>query len=294
MISSMTGYGRAEAVDNEKKIVVEMRSLNHRYLEISLRLPNLFFPLETDIKRKIGEHFFRGRIDVSIKMDQDNGTEGADRYKLNLPLLRNYHFLLEEMKKELNLADEITLGLLSRFKDVFIPVEIVPDVEAYWAKVEPVFNEALVNLQAMRKMEGDILYRDLVDRMTLIRKSLDEIIGRTPVLLEEYHRRLAARVQELTTGLVVDEARLAQEVAVMAERSDITEETVRFRSHLEQFESMINSAEAVGRKIDFLIQEMGREINTIGSKSSDALISRQVIEIKSELAKLREQVQNIE
>ncbi|OPY03811.1 MAG: hypothetical protein A4E66_02668 [Syntrophus sp. PtaB.Bin001] len=227
-------------------------------------------------------------------MDQDNGTEGADRYKLNLPLLRNYHFLLEEMKKELNLADEITLGLLSRFKDVFIPVEIVPDVEAYWAKVEPVFNEALVNLQAMRKMEGDILYRDLVDRMTLIRKSLDEIIGRTPVLLEEYHRRLAARVQELTTGLVVDEARLAQEVAVMAERSDITEETVRFRSHLEQFESMINSAEAVGRKIDFLIQEMGREINTIGSKSSDALISRQVIEIKSELAKLREQVQNIE
>jgi len=173
-------------------------------------------------------------------------------------------------------------------------VEAAPDIEASWAKVEPIFQEALATLKAMRKTEGDILYRDLEDRIGLIRKSLDEIVKRTPVLLEEYHTRLVARVQELTNGLVVDEARLTQEVAVMAERSDITEETVRFRSHLEQFESMMNSAEAVGRKIDFLIQEMGREINTIGSKSSDAQISRQVIEIKSELAKLREQVQNIE
>jgi len=294
MISSMTGYGRAESLDDEKKVVVEMKSLNHRYLEVSLRLPNLFLPLEMEIKRKVGEHFFRGRIDVSIKMDHDNWTENGARYTLNLPLLKNYHCLLEEMKKELNLAEEISLGMLSRFKEVFIPVETVPDLQACWAKVEPIFNEALANLRDMRKKEGDILYRDLMERMGLIRTSLKEIIERTPVLLEEYHQRLVARVRELTSGLVVDEARLDQEVAVMAERSDITEETVRFHSHLEQFETMMNSPEAVGRKIDFLIQEMGREINTIGSKSSDALISRQVIEIKSELAKLREQVQNIE
>jgi len=294
MISSMTGYGRAESADSESKIVVEMRSLNHRNLEVSLRLPNLFLPLEMEIKRKVGEHFSRGRIDVTIKMDHDNESEGRARYSLNLPLLKNYHSLLVEMKSELNLADEITLELLSRFKDIFSPVEAAPDIEASWAKVEPIFQEALATLKAMRKTEGDILYRDLEDRIGLIRKSLDEIVKRTPVLLEEYHTRLVARVQELTNGLVVDEARLTQEVAVMAERSDITEETVRFRSHLEQFESMMNSVEAVGRKIDFLIQEMGREINTIGSKSSDAQISRQVIEIKSELAKLREQVQNIE
>ncbi|OPY84701.1 MAG: hypothetical protein A4E72_02110 [Syntrophus sp. PtaU1.Bin208] len=294
MISSMTGYGRAESTDNERKIVVEMRSLNHRYLEVSLRLPNLFFPMEMEIKRKVGEHFFRGRVDVSIKMDAENEGEGRNRYSLNLPLLKNYHSLLIEMKNELNLTDEITLDLLSRFKDIMIPVEAVPDLPACWAKVEPIFYEALAKLKAMRKTEGDILYRDLVDRIGTIRKSLDGIISRTPVLLEEYHARLVARVQELTKGLVVDEARLAQEVAVMAERSDITEETVRFRSHLEQFETMMASAEAVGRKIDFLIQEMGREINTIGSKSSDAQISRLVIEIKSELAKLREQVQNIE
>jgi len=294
MISSMTGYGRAESTDNERKIVVEMRSLNHRYLEVSLRLPNLFLPMEMEIKRKVGEHFSRGRVDVTIKMDSENGGEGADRYSLNLPVLKNYFSLLVEMKNELNLADEITLDLLSRFKDVMIPVEAVPDLPACWARVEPIFYEALAKLKAMRKTEGDILYRDLQDRIGTIRNSLDEIINRTPVLLEEYHARLVARVQELTKGLVVDEARLAQEVAVMAERSDITEETVRFRSHLEQFETMMNSAEAVGRKIDFLIQEMGREINTIGSKSSDALISRQVIEVKSELAKLREQVQNIE
>ncbi len=294
MISSMTGYGRAESTDNERKIVVEMRSLNHRYLEVSLRLPNLFFPMEMEIKRKIGEHFFRGRVDVSIKMDAESEGEGGNRYSLNLPLLKNYFSLLAEMKSELNLTDEITLDLLSRFKDVMIPVEAVPDLPACWAKVEPIFYEALAKLKAMRKTEGDILYRDLRDRMGTIRKSLDGIISRTPVLLEEYHARLVARVQELTKGLVIDEARLAQEVAVMAERSDITEETVRFRSHLEQFETMMDSTEAVGRKIDFLIQEMGREINTIGSKSSDAHISRQVIEIKSELAKLREQVQNIE
>ncbi|OPY15594.1 MAG: hypothetical protein A4E74_02179 [Syntrophus sp. PtaB.Bin075] len=294
MISSMTGYGRAESTEEEKKVVVEMRSLNHRYLEVSLRLPNLFLPLEMEIKRKIGEHFFRGRIDVSIKMDSDIWTGNGERYTLNLPLIKNYHSLLGEMKKELDLTEEITLGMLSRFKDVFIPVETVPDLEASWARVEPIVNEAMANLETMRKKEGDILYRDLMVRIGLIRSSLEEIIKRTPVLLEEYHSRLAARVRELTNGLVVDEARLAQEVAVMAERSDITEETVRFRSHLEQFETMMNSKEAVGRKIDFLIQEMGREINTIGSKSSDALISRQVIEIKSELAKLREQVQNIE
>ncbi|SEM00413.1 TIGR00255 family protein [Syntrophus gentianae] len=294
MISSMTGYGRAESTDNERKIVVEMRSLNHRYLEVSLRLPNLFFPMEMEIKRKVGEHFFRGRVDVSIKMDAENEGDGRNRYSLNLPLLKNYFSLLVEMKSELNLTDEITLDLLSRFKDVMIPVEAVPDLPACWAKVEPIFYEALAKLKAMRKTEGDILYRDLRDRMGTIRKSLDGIISRTPVLLEEYHARLVARVQELTKGLVIDEARLAQEVAVMAERSDITEETVRFRSHLEQFETMMDSSEAVGRKIDFLIQEMGREINTIGSKSSDAQISRLVIEIKSELAKLREQVQNIE
>jgi len=294
MISSMTGYGRAESIDEEKKVVVEMKSLNHRYLEVSLRLPNLFLPLEMEIKRKVGEHFSRGRIDVSIKMDQDNWTENGAKYTLNLPLLKNYQTLLEEMKRELNLAEEISLGLLSRFKDVFIPVETVPDLQACWAKVEPIFHEALANLQTMRQKEGNILYRDLMERIGLIRKSLEEIVKRTPVLLEEYHQRLVARVRELTSGLVVDEARLAQEVAVMAERSDITEETVRFHSHLEQFETMMDGPEAVGRKIDFLIQEMGREINTIGSKSSDALISRQVIEIKSELAKLREQVQNIE
>ncbi len=294
MISSMTGYGRAESVEGEKKIVVEMRSLNHRYLEVSLRLPNLFLPLEMEIKRRIGESCFRGRVDVTIKMDQDGGTEGGARYSLNLPLLKNYQALLGEMKSELNLADPITLGMMARFKDVFIPVEVVPDMEGGWAGVEPVFNEALANLRAMRKKEGDILYRDLRERLDLLRNSLEEISGRTPVLLEEYHARLVARVQELTNGLAIDEARLVQEVAMMAERSDITEETVRFRSHLEQFEAMMDSPEAVGRKIDFLIQEMGREINTIGSKSSDAQISRRVIEIKSELAKLREQVQNIE
>ena len=294
MIKSMTGYGRAEAVIMGRKFAVEMKSVNHRFLEVSLRLPGLLAPLETQIKKRIGECCSRGRIEAVVRIDLDESAETGGRYALNLPLLRNYHVLLRQMKEELSLDGEITLGMLAGFRDLFVPMESAQDPEILWESLVKLFDEAIGALNEMREREGQSLRRDLEERLAQLGTVLEDIAVRSPKVILDYQKRLADRVRELTGGMVVDEGRLLQEVAIMAEKSDITEEIVRFRSHIEQFYDLFKDVDAAGRKIDFLIQEMGREINTIGSKSSDAGISRNVIEIKSELAKLREQVQNLE
>jgi uncharacterized protein (TIGR00255 family) len=294
MIKSMTGYGKAEAVLAGRKFMIEMKSVNHRFLEISLRLPGMFLPLENEIKKRVGEHFSRGRIELNLRMDGDTNVESADRFTLNVPLVRNYHALLSQLKEELRIGDEITLAMMAGFRDVFIPVETSQDPVELWEGISQILAEAIRTLSEMRQKEGEILQRDLVSRLDLIAGVLEGIGVRSPQVVLDYQKRLTDRVRELTGGMVVDEARLLQEVAIMAEKSDITEEIVRFRSHIGQFTDLLAEGDGSGRKIDFLIQEMGREINTIGSKSGDAEISRSVIEIKSELAKLREQVQNIE
>jgi len=177
---------------------------------------------------------------------------------------------------------------------VFVPTEAAQDPAALWEGLARVLDEAIRMLTEMRAREGEALQRDLTARLLLVAGFLEKISGRAPQVVLEYQKRLGDRIRELTNGIVIDEGRLLQEVAIMAEKSDITEEIVRFRSHIDQFTDLLGTGDGAGRKIDFLIQEMGREVNTIGSKSSDAEISRSVIEIKSELAKLREQVQNIE
>jgi uncharacterized protein (TIGR00255 family) len=294
MIKSMTGYGRAEAVLAGRKFLIEMKSVNHRFLEVSLRLPGMISPLEGEIRKRIGEQFSRGRIEATIRVDGDGCTEEvAGRFTLNLPLVRNYHALLCQLKEEFKLNDEVTLAMMAGFRDVFISAEPVQDPQALWEGLAPILAEAILALSEMRQKEGECLKRDLTGRLEMIAGRLEGIAARSPQVVLEYQKRLADRVRELTGGMVVDEARLLQEVAIMAEKSDITEEIVRFRSHIDQFTELLTGKDA-GRKIDFLLQEMGREINTIGSKSGDAEISRDVIEIKSELAKLREQVQNIE
>jgi uncharacterized protein (TIGR00255 family) len=294
MIKSMTGYGKAEAVLSDRKFMIEMKSVNHRFLEISLRLPGMLLPLEGEIKRRIGEQFSRGRIEATLRMESDGGSDTAGRFTLNLPLVRNYHALLGQIKEELHLGGEITLEMMAGFRDAFVPAETSQDPAALWEGLSAVLAEAIRTLTEMREKEGEILKRDLTARLDLVAGFLEGIAGRAPQVVLDYQKRLTDRVRELTGGMVMDEARLLQEVAIMAEKSDITEEIVRFRSHMDQFADLLAGADAAGRKIDFLIQEMGREINTIGSKSGDAEISRNVIEIKSELAKLREQVQNIE
>jgi uncharacterized protein (TIGR00255 family) len=290
----MTGYGRAEAILNGQKYTVEIKSLNHRFLEISLRLPASLSALEMEIKKKIGEPLLRGKIDVSIRRDVQSSAENGQYLALNLPLAQNYFNLLMQLKQSLNLQDDIRLEMIAGQKDVFQMAELPQDDSALWQGLTAVLEEALAGMMEMRRREGEILSRDLSARLDLMAQLLSRIEAKAPQVVLEYQKRLTDRVRELTSGLVVDEGRLSQEVAFFAEKSDITEEIVRLRSHLGQFLEMLDSEEAIGRKVDFLIQEMGREVNTIGAKSSDADISKQVIEIKSELAKLREQVQNLE
>ncbi len=294
MIQSMTGYGRTEAVLNGKRYTVEIKSLNHRYLEISLRLPAVLSTLELEIKKKISGKLSRGRTEVNIRMDSEYGSVSEGRYELNLPLIRNYYELLGQLRGELGLKEEITLNMVAGFRDAFILKEPGLDLSVIWEELEVVLNKAMDALLEMRKKEGEVIYHDLILRIDLIMKSLNSIESRAPQVVLEYRKRLGERVKELTGGIVVDDLRLAQEVAIMAEKSDITEEIVRLKSHIIQFGDLLKGNDAVGRNIDFLIQEMIREINTMGSKSSDAEISKMVIDIKSELARIREQAQNIE
>ena len=291
----MTGYGRAETILGGRKYVVEIKSLNHRYLELSLRIPANLLPLEMEIKKKINEQLIRGKIDVTIRRETYGGIEGTRLLEVNLPLVKNYYDLLIQLKDLFNLKEDITLDMMAGLKDVFIPLETLEDeITVLWEGLAGVLSNAMAALIDMRQKEGEVLGQDLKARLYLINEHLDEIDARAPQIVLEYQKRLVARIRELMDGMVIDESRLSQEVAIMAEKSDITEEIVRFRSHIKQFFEMLKSPEAMGRKVDFLIQEMNREVNTIGSKSNDAEVSCHVIEIKSELAKLREQVQNLE
>lgn len=288
----MTGYGRTETVLEGRNIIVEAKSVNHRFLEIFLRTPSALFPLEAEFKKKISERLKRGRIEVSIRLE----GEGVDvsKVNLNLEIARNYFDVLNRLKTEFDLQSPINLKTLAGFRDIFTPpseVQLSPD---FLNQVEKTFLESLAMLINMRQEEGLAMFQDMDMRLKAIMGSLKTIKSRAPQVVTEYQKRLAERIKELTAGYALDDARLAQEVAVMAERSDVTEEIVRMHSHIDQFEMLLHSEGTEGRKIDFLLQEMNREINTIGSKVSDVEITRQVIEVKSELGKLREQTQNIE
>ena len=294
MIASMTGYGRGDSAWENNRLAVEIKSLNHRFLEIYIRLPNSLSLLELDIKKKISDRISRGRIEVTVRFDSEQGDAPGPELELNRPLINRYYNLFSQIQKEFALKEEITLGMIAGIKDAIISVEKGVDLKAIWEELKKAVEEALDALMLMRRREGESLYQDLSLRVEIISRAMDAIKSRSPQVVVEYQKRLTERVKELTSGLVLDESRLAQEVAILAERSDITEEIVRFGSHIDQLKNMMQSDEQVGRKLDFLLQEMNREINTIGSKTSDSDISRMVVEVKSELSKLREQIQNIE
>jgi len=292
MIKSMTGYGRAETLCQDKNIIVEAKSVNHRFLEVFLRTPSALFPLEMEYKKKIAERFKRGRIEVFIKFDGESSD--SSKINLNLEIARGYVDVLNRLKKEFNLKSPVTLKTLAGFRDIFTPPGETQLSADFLSQVEKTLLEALSMLISMRQDEGLVMFRDMQMRLKAISVILEDIKSRAPQTVSEYQKRLSERIKELTEGYRIDEARLAQEVAIMAERSDITEEVVRMYSHIGQFEELLQSNDAEGRKIDFLLQEMNREINTMGSKVGDIEITRCVIEMKSELNKLREQAQNIE
>ncbi|MEE9911970.1 MAG: YicC family protein [Deltaproteobacteria bacterium] len=292
MIKSMTGYGRVDTIYDGRNIVVEAKSVNHRFLEIALRTPAALNPLDMEYKKKIGERFKRGRIDVTIRLE----GEGADASKVNfnMEVARNYFDVLTRLRNEFDIQEPISLKNLVTFRDIFTPpaeTQLEPD---FLDHVEKTLQEALTLLVIMRQDEGIALFSDMQMRLQSIRETMESIQVRAPKIVLEYQKRLSERIKELTAGFELDAARLAQEVAIMADRCDITEEIVRMQSHIGQFEALLQSDEAEGRKIDFLLQEMNREINTIGSKGNDVDIAKLVIEAKSELGKLREQAQNIE
>jgi len=288
----MTGYGRVETMYGGRNVVVEAKSVNHRFLEISLKMPSILFPLEPEYKKKIAERFKRGRIDVSIRLEgEDAELSGIN---LNIDTARGYFNVLMRLKEEFGIQEPVTIRDMISFRDIFAPSADKELDAPFLGQVEKTLQEALSILVGMRQDEGVSLFSDMQMRLQGIREMVETMRGRSPQVVMDYQKRLSVRIKDLAAGFELDDARLAQEVAIMAERCDITEELVRMGSHISQFEGLLKSDEAEGRKIDFLLQEMNREINTIGSKCNDLEIARQVIEAKSELGKLREQAQNIE
>ena len=255
-------------------------------------MPSILFPLEPEYKKKIAERFKRGRIDVSIRLEgEDAELSGIN---LNIDTARGYFNALMRLKEEFGIQEPVTIRDMISFRDIFAPSADKELDAPFLGQVEKTLQEALSILVGMRQDEGVSLFSDMQMRLQGIREMVETMRGRSPQVVMDYQKRLSVRIKDLAAGFELDDARLAQEVAIMAERCDITEELVRMGSHISQFEGLLKSDEAEGRKIDFLLQEMNREINTIGSKCNDLEIARQVIEAKSELGKLREQAQNIE
>ena len=289
----MTGFGRAEYQKDDYTYQAEVRSVNNRFIEINTRLPKAYLDLEQPLKKLIKSYCSRGSISLTISIGNSNENTGEWEVKPNLPLATQYLAALNQIRNTLKLEGEIDLKSLSGIRDI-IKIEPLPVDPAKHELIINIATEALTSLKKMREEEGENLQKDLVQRIDTIENYAVEIESRHPEVTKEYQNRLKEKIKSLNEELDPDETRLAQEVALFADRCDITEEIIRLKSHLNQFKNFLNSKEPIGRKLEFITQEINREINTTGSKSSDIIISNKVIEIKSELEKIREQVQNIE
>ena len=292
MLKSMTGFGRGEGETAMGKVFVESRSVNHRYCEISIKVPKRLVPFEARMKELIRSEVSRGKIDVVLRLDQSG--EGKVQFQVDLPLAQQYFQALQTLKEKLGLKDDITLDLLAGTKDLIAVKEEFEDVEPYWKEILPILKQSLRNLDEMKRSEGAMLGKDLQQRIERIAQDLEGVKGQYPSRLEAYRDRFHERLKSLLMGFEVDPSRFQQEVAFLAERTDITEEIVRAESHLAHLTALLKGEDPSGRKMDFLVQEINREVNTISSKANDAEISQRMVEIKAELEKIREQVQNIE
>lgn len=290
-LRSMTGYGRREVGEEGVRCILEIRSVNHRFLDMMIKLPRRLASLEPLVRQEIQKRFSRGRFDLSMIWQSEEEKE----LKIDRHLARQYILALQELKTELDLAGEVRTDSLVHFKEIFQPVEKEEDMEKIWGIVKKGLDQALDSLDTLRKAEGQVLKEDIQGRIETIERHLQGVRAQYPTALSEYHERLKERIRNLVHDLEVDPQRLAQEVAFFADRSDISEELTRLDSHLKQFPLFLSSEEtSVGRTLDFLLQEIHREVNTLGTKAGDFKISQSVIAIKAELEKIREQVQNIE
>ena len=292
MIRSMTGFGRRQAPWQDGSMTVEMRSVNHRFLEIACRLPRPLSPLEDSFKKAIQQRCTRGRIDITVTVQAGKGR--AENVILDQSLAKQYHQALRTLKKSLKLSGSIDLALMAGLRDV-LSVSDQPTEDPKLAKIaQQLTVQALADLEGMRTREGKALAEDMSARIQTIRGHKALVAARTPLLAQEIFDKMKGRVEKLLGSEIPDPSRLYQELAVYADRSDITEEIVRLDSHMIQFEQTLNRADSVGKTLDFLLQEIGREVNTIGSKANDAEIAGHVVQMKAELERIREQVQNVE
>lgn len=292
MIRSMTGYGRVQQTVDGFNILFEIKSVNHRFFDFSARIPRVYGFIEDRLKTYLQNYITRGKVDVYMTIESLGGEDAE--VKLNYGLAQSYIAALKELQSRYGLVDDITVSTVARNNDIFTVIKPPDDEDRIWNAVKVVVDKALEGFVAMREAEGERLKQDLVARAKTIADLVDRVESRSPVTVEEYRQKLTARMKEILADSSIDENRILLEAAIYADKVSVTEETVRLKSHLSQFETMLNSGEPVGRKLDFLMQEMNREANTIGSKASDIEIAGIVVEIKAELEKIREQIQNIE
>lgn len=292
MLKSMTGYGRQESLVSGKKILVEIRSVNQRFTDYSIKLPRHLAFLEDKVRNYASEWITRGKVDIYISVES---YDEADKdVLLNTALAKNYIEVLHQLRDEFDLKDDISVMNVARFTDIFKTERKEEDEEKIWSDVKGVMGEAMEAFAAMRRREGERIEKDLVERIDYMKTLAEQIDERSPQTVEEYKERLYTKIRELLENREIDEGRVLTEVAIFADKVAVNEETVRLGSHFEEFYNIINSGEPAGRKLDFLIQEINREVNTIGSKSQDIEIAKIVVTLKGEIEKLREQIQNIE
>ena len=288
----MTGYGRGESDNGMLKIVVEVKAVNHRYSEITIKQPRMFLALEDKMKKVIGEYIERGKVDVFVRTQELADAEKPVQIDQQRALA--YHSAMQQLADAVGAAYAADPYRLLTLPDVILKEENEPDVKALWPLMEQALRQAMEHHVAMREQEGAHIGDNLREKVAGLQQLAAQVSDRSPLILVDYKERLEARIAELLDNAAVDPERLAQEVAYFAEKSCIDEELVRLQSHFEQFYQIADQTGSIGRKLDFLIQEMNRETNTIGSKANDLETGRLVVEMKSELEKVREQVQNIE
>ena len=292
MVKSMTGYGRGETVLNGRTITVEIRSVNNRYLDCTVKLPRLYIFAEDAIKTRVQNSISRGKVDVFVTLD--NAQTEQVVVSVNKPVADGYFAALNQLREQYGLTDNISLQLLTKFPDVLSVEKAPEDMESVAADICTAVDLALADFTQMREREGEKLAADVLDRAGTIKNLLTKVEERSPRTVSEYRAKLEARMRDVLNNTQIDESRILTEAAIFADKVAVDEETVRLRSHLAQLDTMLASGVPVGRKLDFLIQEFNREANTIGSKCTDLEISRHVVDIKAEIEKIREQIQNVE
>lgn len=292
MIKSMTGYGRSQKILNGREISVEIRSVNHRYFEYSSRIPRSYSYIDEKLKALMKTGITRGKAEISVTI---NNIEGKDsQIAVNKGVAEGYVLALRSISDELGLEDDLKLSKLMKLPDIFNVQKAADDEAQVWDDVSEVAAEALAGFIAMREAEGEKLKADILEKAAFILEMVGKVEELSPLTVEAYRNKLFKKISEVLEDKNIDEQRIVTEAAIFSEKIAVDEETVRLRSHISQLREILDSSEAVGRKLDFIVQEINREVNTIGSKAQDLKITKIVVDMKSEIEKIREQIQNIE